>query len=401
MSRERVVAGPPAVTTTDPQEAALKPTYKSYRKKYRKMKLQFEEKMKESNALFKEEQKATELARRLQEQNDQLLEMLLDLNDSSKLPSQLSYDLDDPLLSPTASPKLSASDASSEKKPETNDAKGGTERKQENRSSPSALQVCTGDDEMANGKSKGAMANVSKLLSIPHTTLTSILEDTDSLPSDLSGSFPPGYLTPGHEEDYLFNLDKTLGIGPAMLPPRPASIGEVDGGLEDFSAHSSQHHFNRDVTAARNPVSVYNWLRKHQPQVFLQDNETLPPEKGADARANAAGGASSAAGGGSMSTPVTGSSRSNNPRSAARRAANAASARADPDLMDEDSAIYGDYDGNIPPSASRGKRKREDDAYRPKGAGGNRPAKRKRDDSDRAGRKPRKSSTSGGGTGLA
>lgn len=40
------------------------------RKKYRKMKHTFEEKMRESNSLFREEQKAMELARRLQEQNE-------------------------------------------------------------------------------------------------------------------------------------------------------------------------------------------------------------------------------------------------------------------------------------------------------------------------------------------
>ena len=42
----------------------------SRRKKYRKMRHAFEEKMKISNSLFGQEQKAIKLARRLQEQNE-------------------------------------------------------------------------------------------------------------------------------------------------------------------------------------------------------------------------------------------------------------------------------------------------------------------------------------------
>lgn len=40
------------------------------RKKYRKMRVRFDERMRESNTLFREEHKAIALARRLQEQNE-------------------------------------------------------------------------------------------------------------------------------------------------------------------------------------------------------------------------------------------------------------------------------------------------------------------------------------------
>jgi len=40
------------------------------RKKFRKMKVKFDRKMEESNALYRDEQKALHLARRLQEQNE-------------------------------------------------------------------------------------------------------------------------------------------------------------------------------------------------------------------------------------------------------------------------------------------------------------------------------------------
>ena len=47
-----------------------KPTYKSYRKKYLKMRHGFKDKMRESNALFEEEQHTIRIAHRLQEQNE-------------------------------------------------------------------------------------------------------------------------------------------------------------------------------------------------------------------------------------------------------------------------------------------------------------------------------------------
>ena len=44
--------------------------YKSWRKKYRKMKTHFDDVMKESNSLFVDEQKLDALSKRLQEQNE-------------------------------------------------------------------------------------------------------------------------------------------------------------------------------------------------------------------------------------------------------------------------------------------------------------------------------------------
>ena len=109
---------------------------------------------------------------------------------------------------------------------------------------------------------------------------------------------------------------------------------------------------DRDM-ALRNPVSVYNWLRKHQPQVFLQDNE-MQSEK-------AAKGASS--------------------RTSKRASA---SIKQEPELYDDDGIAV---DAG---SSSRGKRKRDDDGgYRPKG-GNSRPAKRKKDESTTSAKKAKK-----------
>ncbi|KAL8644659.1 MAG: hypothetical protein Q9226_007652, partial [Calogaya cf. arnoldii] len=56
-------------STKPPTDLPAKPTYKSYRKKYLKMRHGFKAKMRDSNALFDDEQATVRIANRLQEQN--------------------------------------------------------------------------------------------------------------------------------------------------------------------------------------------------------------------------------------------------------------------------------------------------------------------------------------------
>jgi hypothetical protein len=71
MSDEEIVAGPPGATSIDARGTSeTKPKYRSWRKKYRKMKSHFDHVMKESNTLFIDEQKLDALSKRLQEQNE-------------------------------------------------------------------------------------------------------------------------------------------------------------------------------------------------------------------------------------------------------------------------------------------------------------------------------------------
>jgi hypothetical protein len=71
MSDEEIVAGPPGATSIDARGVSeTKPKYRSWRKKYRKMKTHFDQVMKESNTLFIDEQKLDALSKRLQEQNE-------------------------------------------------------------------------------------------------------------------------------------------------------------------------------------------------------------------------------------------------------------------------------------------------------------------------------------------
>lgn len=70
MFDDEIVAGAPGATSIDARGSEVKPKYRSWRKKYRKMKTHFDDVMKESNSLFVDEQKLDALSKRLQEQNE-------------------------------------------------------------------------------------------------------------------------------------------------------------------------------------------------------------------------------------------------------------------------------------------------------------------------------------------
>ena len=70
MSDDEIVAGPPGATQANLQMPDLRPRYKSWRKKYRKMKARFDVVMKENTDMFKDEQRMESITRRLQEQNE-------------------------------------------------------------------------------------------------------------------------------------------------------------------------------------------------------------------------------------------------------------------------------------------------------------------------------------------
>ena len=132
-----------------------------------------------------------------------------------------------------------------------------------------------------------------------------------------------GYFTPEHETEYYLALDAKLGDEAAAtqlarIPDRPT-----------FAERE------RDLSM-RNPASVYNWLRRNQPQT-LQDNE-IASEKSASRPSN-------------------------------RSSKRAPALRKDEDMYDED--------GTEAQPTPKNKRKREEDTgYRPKG-GSSRSKKKK------------------------
>uniref|UniRef100_A0A8H7K5S1 INO80 complex subunit 3 N-terminal domain-containing protein n=1 Tax=Bionectria ochroleuca TaxID=29856 RepID=A0A8H7K5S1_BIOOC len=67
-------------------DAAPRPKagYKSWKKKYRKMRISFEHKMHEGEDIFKQEAKAQATVKRLAIENDRLLDILLEINNSPR-----------------------------------------------------------------------------------------------------------------------------------------------------------------------------------------------------------------------------------------------------------------------------------------------------------------------------
>ncbi|KAI9761005.1 MAG: hypothetical protein M1835_000069 [Candelina submexicana] len=362
-------ADPEGTTSMEGVESA-KPTYISYRKKYRKMKHQFEEKMKESSSLFKEEQRALDIARRLQEQNEyvtpqtfpiyfglltftssQLLDLLLDVNNASRIPPQYRFDL----ASPTSQPSLVNNKTKSESLPSHSYDAVAIEATLEEARAELAAGDITQElyNEMERSLSnqlKPQLTTLESLLSVPHTELT--LLDSESLPEVVLTDNSAGYLTPAHEDDYLFNLDNALNPTP-IIARQTANIDRPRPGEKSSPK-------DRDM-AAKNPVSVYNWLRKNEPQVFLQDNE------------------------GNFDKHV----KAPNPKTVKRTSV---APKPEPEVLEDEFGLIPEIVSN-----PRAKKKRDDEPYRPKG-GSSRPAKRKREDGDKGAKKVRKIAAASNGT---
>lgn len=166
-------------------------------------------------------------------------------------------------------------------------------------------------------------------------------------PTDPSAPEVSGFLTTKQEEQYLHSLDSYLD-GETPIPRAHAAHASGAKSQEKSSERE------RDMQL-RNPASVYNWLRKHKPTVFLQDNEPNAEK----------------------SSKPTGS------RSSKRNLNRESLVKQEEELYDEDGIA-------VDAGPSKGKRKRDDDGgYRPKG-GNSRPAKRKKEEP--SGKRSKKSS---------
>lgn len=321
------------------------------------MRIQFDNAMTESNKLIAQEWKAMGTARRLQENNDQLLDALLDFNDQPRVNPRLRYDLRLLSAADTALPSLEPG----------LDSESVQLRLQELRNNL-ASGVITADEYAQQADHLHTSQAIQQTLKsvdsleakVPHTTRGDLLDQSiDGI--DLSDQ-APGYMTPSHEEEYLLALDQALaepGFDPALQNGRPIRLSSAPAPLSE-----------KDLTV-RNPDSVYNWLRKHQPQVFLQDKDAPHQENLSEKSAAKSGNAS---------------------KKVKRESAIGTSTPGPRDHDEEDSAA---------PETGKGRRKTtgdaDDGAYRPKG-GSSRPAKRKREDGDTpSGKKPRKNNRASAG----
>ena len=210
------------------------------------------------------------------------------------------------------------------------------------------------------------------------------IEFPSTLPNADPDAYPPSFLTPDDIDNYLFEIDSRIGGPGSSLPTlaplahhgrRAAELAGAGGpSATGTNGHSAQNVAGLPITAPasssssyqlRNPASVYNWLRKHSPQVFLQDGEK-------DGRGDGGDGHHAEKPAAKSRTPASrGGTRTS--KRASTKAPRASSM--DMEVDDEDGG------GTPAPSTTnRGRRKRvadDDTGYRPKG-GSSRPAKKKR-----------------------
>ncbi|KAL2115548.1 hypothetical protein VTJ04DRAFT_9803 [Mycothermus thermophilus] len=345
-------------------EPAEKPTYRSWKKKYRKMRLIFDQKMHEGEELHRLEQKALATAKRLAVQKDRLLDILLDVNNSRQIPPEKRIDLS---LDPPSDDE-------------------------------DALILDIDRPSTPPPGPPPAKSYKQLLKEVPHITYASAAEHFPEFVADIEAGrdspadpqqglpHPPTFLTADDIDNYIWELDNQLAND------KSGSEGSSSTAKKDLlptlaplahAAQQSPRDTQRDF-ALRNPTSVYNWLRKHAPKTFLQDGEH---EKEAAAGGKENGGGpddtpqSARRGAGAKSADrgpraAPSSARASKRASAAHARAAAAAADSFED-MDDDASVAG---GPVTPIAVKaGKRKRvvdDDPGYRPKG-GSSRPAKKK------------------------
>ena len=157
-----------------------------------------------------------------------------------------------------------------------------------------------------------------------------------------------GALTAREEEQYTNSMTAYLDGKSTTMRPYAAE------GMASERAVDRERELQ-----LRNPVSVYNWLRKHQPGVFLQDHE-------------------------GHSEKISKAATS---RSSKRSLGNGTVLRQEHEMYEDDGMIDMSSLGKL-------KRKRNDDpGYRPKG-GTSRPLKRKKEDSSISSKRVKKGAMS-------
>ncbi|KAI1207210.1 IEC3 subunit of the Ino80 complex, chromatin re-modelling-domain-containing protein [Annulohypoxylon truncatum] len=202
----------------DLQMAGTRPSYKSWKKKYRKMRYKFDQQMQEIENLHRLEQKAMRTAKRLAIENDRIMDLLMDINDSPQIPFDRRID----------------------------------------------LNLDEDSDDNDSDATQKPTKSLRRLESeVPHRSFAASAEQFPELLEDLEPEDPQihpiSFLTADDIDEYLYELDARLKLKPKPTLA-PSALGkDIPNPTANF--------------ALRNPTSVYNWLRRHAPKTFLQDLE--------------------------------------------------------------------------------------------------------------------------------
>jgi hypothetical protein len=287
--------------------------------------------------------------------HSQLLDLLLDVNDSSRLPPAFRYDLRSPTPNASDVPSLEP-----DIPPRTlEDIEGARSALREAKYELECGQITRAEfDEHAAALSaiinapqiQDAPKSLTNLSKITHTELSTV--DAIAMPPDLLGEPPTGYLTPAREDEMLDKLDHFLASAPPdahVIPPRPPRPTDKER-EKDAQLH--------------NPVSVYNWLKadrekqKEKQQVYAHDLET-------DAHASSAHN-SEAPHKSKPSPKPPSSSGTTSTKPTRKRASSSLVPKPEPEeeILDEDGTVIR---GGTEPAEKKKRKRENDDAYRPKG----------------------------------
>ncbi|KAL8909075.1 MAG: hypothetical protein Q9207_000409 [Kuettlingeria erythrocarpa] len=289
----------------------------------------------------------------------QLLDLLLDLNESNRIPAPLRYTLS-PTPSASAVPSLEPDDPIPPSR--LSQARSASANLHEAHILFSRGQISPARYNEISARLDSILHSPTPLSSLfaqtPHTTRNLIA------PDQLQHDFAPAdtiYLTAAHEDAYLNVLD-------AAIASSHHDLDATFAALKKESAPSAKD--NHKDLSVRNPVSAYNWLRKYKPELFasMHLNDPGIVEPGHERKPKP--------------SPKPNTSHAGGTRGSAakRERKSEVNPKAEPEMLDEDGNVIG---ANLEAAAMAatgrgGKRKRgDDDAYRPKG-GSSRPGKRKR-----------------------
>ena len=265
----------------------------------------------------------------------------MEFNDSIYIPTNLRYDLSVPgEMTPPMTP-----DDNDDLAPSTYTTSAAKAALKEARAELEAGEITA---ETYRRLERGVKRSSTFRPSMQYASLRQIAQHSGSAPTSSASIFAEldedkttllnlNYMTPDHEHEYLLALDAKLGDEAAeaqlkQLPDKPT-----------FADRERE-------AILQNPNSVYNWLRRHTPYIFLQDNE-VASEKSTQVPTQP------------QRTTVVAPARSSK-RSSLAASKQAAKEAKEEDMYDEDGIAL-----EVPaPSATKAKRKRDEDTgYRPKG----------------------------------
>ncbi|KAG6004970.1 hypothetical protein E4U21_000593 [Claviceps maximensis] len=314
------------ITKAEKSADHRKSGYKSWKKKYRKMRIVFDQKMQQGEDLHKMEEKASATVKRLAVENDRLLDLLLDINNSPQIPLDKRIDVS---LKPTSS------------------------------------RLVLSIDKQHTLQKQLAMKHLSQLVEeIPHSSYSAAKSSKCLYVADLSPPdgelYPCSFLSADDVDNYLHDIDSCIDPEthiPTLAPrAHPASQPPTHPHL-------------------KNPTSVTNWLRKNAPKIFLQDSEAHDGDDDGHAAGGHTGGRKTR---GSRGERGGGRGRGKRASMASRTAERGRERERECERPDWDASMDEEADVGTPVSSRGGKRKRDDDpGYRPGGSLG-RPSKKKR-----------------------